>query len=78
MPTKPSTYGTVARLCEMYLAQYEVYKGVTRPPRMEHTAKIASESLDSILVSMEKVLAPVAFEQSLESEAKEKPCTTCA
>ena len=66
---KPSSYGTVARLCEMYLSQYEVYKATSRPPRMERTARIAAEGLDSLLVSMEKVIAPITFNQSLEAQA---------
>ena len=67
--TKPSAYGTVARMCEMYLSQYEVYKATNKPPRMERTAKIAAEGLDSLLVSMEKVITPITFNQSLEAQA---------
>ena len=66
MPIKSSTYGTVARLCEMYLSEYGAYKATSKSPHSERTAKIATEGLDSLLASMGKVIIPAVFTARLE------------
>lgn len=63
---KPSTYGTVARLCQIYLDQYAVYLASKQPPKMPATVAQAEGSLDSLIEKLDDVISPETFMQSLE------------
>lgn len=65
---KPSTYGNIARLCEMYLDQFKTY---SQCPHTDYAAKVAVENLNGIAQSLEKALAPLTF-----IEVMEEPCLT--
>lgn len=62
----PSTYGTVARLCQIYLDQYSVYLASRQPPKMSATLIQAERGLDSLIEKLNSVIAPEAFVKSLE------------
>lgn len=64
--TKPSTYGTVARLCQIYLDQYSVYLASRQPPKMPATLIQAEKGLDSLIEKLNGVIAPETFMKSLE------------
>lgn len=63
---KPSTYGTIARLCQIYLDQYSVYLASRQPPKMPAMLAQAEGGLDSLIEKLNSVIAPETFMKSLE------------
>lgn len=69
MPRDKIVFSKVARLCQMYLDQYNVYMAAVATPETQRAATIAETGLGSLFQSLEKVIAPETFMQSLEAQA---------
>lgn len=67
---KGSTYGKVARLCQMYLDQHRVYVAMQQPPKMAVAARRAEGSLLELMEMLEAVISPITFKQKLERNDK--------
>lgn len=71
MPTKPSTYSSMAQLCKLYINQYNTYTTAQARGSVRDVV-VAAKSLDELLCSIEKAASPTVFELNLEAQASKE------